>query len=95
MTAAPAQIAQRDLKVAEVAAILRVNPGKVLGWIHGGQLAAVDVSADTGVGRPRWRVSPADLARFRASRLSDFRPAPPRRRRRNPKKMRFFTELKA
>jgi hypothetical protein len=38
----------------------------VLAWIHGGELAAANVSA--GSGRPTWRVSEADLDRFLAGR---------------------------
>ena len=44
-----------------------VDPSKIIGWIKRGELRAIDVSACPG-GRPRYRISPADLAIFEASR---------------------------
>ena len=56
---------------------------KVLGWIHSGELPAVNFAASVG-GRPRWRISRADAEQFLRSRSST--PAPPAktRRRRQP-----------
>jgi len=53
-----------------------VNAGKVLGWIHSGELRAVNV-AEKLTGRARWRISPADLAVFEQRRSAV---APPRSR---------------
>jgi excisionase family DNA binding protein len=65
----------------EVARHLRVNADKVLAWIRSGELRAVNVA--TGLaGRPRWRVSLADLKAFIARRSA--RPAPAPRRRKRP-----------
>lgn len=67
---------------AEVAQQLAVDPGKVLDWIHSGQLVAVNVATNTG-GRPRWRVSQESLAEFLARRKSQLPPST--RSRRKPK----------
>jgi excisionase family DNA binding protein len=67
----PRQIADRN----------RISVDKVLAWIHTGQLRAVNVATRPG-GRPRWRISEADLACFEATRAAV--PAPPTRQR--PKK---------
>ncbi len=76
----PREIAvQRDVKV-EV----------VLGWIHSGELKAVDCSSRRG-GRPRWRISAEALARFDAKRASMPAPKIQRiRRRRDPAVIEFF-----
>jgi len=48
---------------SQVAQQLGVDQGKVLDWIHSGQLVAVNVATNSG-GRPRWRVSQESLAEF-------------------------------
>ena len=58
-----------------------VNPGKVLGWIGSGELSATNVAANL-LGRPRWRISPADIAIFE-QRRSSAAPLPKSRPRRN------------
>lgn len=72
---------QADLKVTDVAALLRVNMGKVLSWIATGELGAVDISLTHGVGRPRWRITREDLTAFRAGRRTSRQSTPPKRRR--------------
>jgi excisionase family DNA binding protein len=65
----------------EVGKRLGVNAEKVLGWIRSGELRAVDVSIHHGSGRPRWRISEADLEDFLHARSAT--PAPKTRRRRS------------
>jgi hypothetical protein len=58
-----------------------VSPDKVLGWIHSGELRAINVAARRG-GRPRWRIDPADLVVFEQARSAVPRAAArPKRRR--------------
>lgn len=60
-----------------------VGEHTVLGWIHRGELKAIDVSRQRG-GRPKWRVTAESLEAFELSRT----PTPPaprtRRRKRQP-----------
>jgi hypothetical protein len=49
-----------------------VGEHTVLGWIHLGELRAIDVSRTRG-GRPKWRISPESLAAFEELRT----PTPP------------------
>jgi Helix-turn-helix domain len=56
---------------------LGVNVHRVLAWIKGGQLAAVNVGDGS---RPRWRIMPDSLELFLASRSA--RPTPKVARRR-------------
>jgi excisionase family DNA binding protein len=59
--------ASSSFRVREVASRLAVTEGRVLSWIRSGKLRALDVSE--GAGRKhRWRILPADLAAFEASR---------------------------
>ncbi|MFZ1934594.1 MAG: helix-turn-helix domain-containing protein [Thermoguttaceae bacterium] len=57
-----------------------VDVHRVLGWIHNGELHAVNVG--DGAQRPRYRISPADLAAFEASRSATPQPKITRCRRR-------------
>lgn len=68
----------RMLTPPQVAKRLGVCPESVISWIRSGQLTAIDVSSRPGVGRPRFRISEADLQAFLASRAV----APPGQRRR-------------
>jgi len=71
----------RLLLVAEVAAKLNVGPDQVIALIRAHKLVAFDISVN---GRkPRWRVDPADLDRFLASRRPSAMPARSPRRRAN------------
>lgn len=56
----------------EIAERLRVDPAKVVGWIRAGELRASNVATKR-TGRPRWRISEADLQAFLAARM----PNPP------------------
>jgi hypothetical protein len=61
---------------------------RVIGWIQRGELRAINVG--DGAKRPRYRISPADLAAFEASRCVQP-PAPRvRRRRADPGIVQFF-----
>jgi excisionase family DNA binding protein len=64
------QLKQRPdslLTVRDVASQLRVNQSKILGWIAYNRLRAVNM-AKGALGRPRWRIRPADLDEFLAGR---------------------------
>ena len=66
----------RYLTPPQVAEQFRVNSAKVLMWIRTGELRATNVAASL-IGRPRWRISPADLAVFEQRRQAV---APPKTR---------------
>lgn len=57
------------LSPAAVAKSRRINTAKVLGWIHSGQLRAINYASRPD-GVPRWRIDPADLAAFDEARSS-------------------------
>ncbi len=59
----------RYLTVGEVAEIYRCGQDKVLAWINGNELEAIDVSSVDSK-RPQWRIRPDALARFEGSRSS-------------------------
>src|SRR5947208_1026281 len=68
------------LSPPEIAARLGVSPDKILAWLRSGELVGVNVATRAG-GRPRWRVSLADLADFERHRAAVTAPAPTPRRR--------------
>jgi excisionase family DNA binding protein len=70
------------LTTSEVAAQLAIDKGKVIFWIHSGQLVAVN-AASRADHKPRWRISSTELEAFLLRRQSQpAAPAPrPRRRR--------------
>jgi excisionase family DNA binding protein len=70
----------RYLSPPEIADRFGVDPAKVVGWIRKGELRAVNVG--NGPSRPRYRISPADLAAFEAGRAAGPRPKITRVRRR-------------
>lgn len=75
----------------QVAKLLLVKPGKVVGWIDSGELEAFNV-ANAGSKRPRWRITQEaldDFLRRRASRPASPKPAR-RRQRRTPDVIEFF-----
>ncbi len=72
----------------DVAEQYGVNAGKVLGWIRTGELRATNVAANL-LGRPRWRISPADLAVFE-QRRSAITPPKSRPRRKAVGVIEFF-----
>lgn len=71
---------QRRMTPPEVARILKVAPETVLTWIRSGELRGFNVGS--GAKRPRFRVSPADLADFEARRTVQPPVKPVRRRKR-------------
>jgi len=64
-----------------VAAMLGVEPAKVIGWIRRGELIAANLAESTS-GRPRYKIDPAELQRFLDRRSAGPLPKPVRRRRR-------------
>ncbi len=62
------------LTVRDVAALEKVHPEVVLGWIHCGDLKAWN-AATKNSGRPLWRIAKAELAAFKRRR--EARPNPP------------------
>ncbi len=70
------------LTVADVAKRLTIGDEQVLGFIKTGKLRASNVGL--GAKRPRWRIDPADLETFLASRRNS-QPAPSIRRNRRKK----------
>jgi excisionase family DNA binding protein len=63
------QIIRRWLSPPLLAEQLGIEPAKVIGWIHRGELRAVNV-ADKNGKRPRWRISPEALEEFLKPRTS-------------------------
>ena len=79
----------RYLSPPQVAERFGVDVHRVLGWIRRGQLHAVNVG--DGAQRPRYRVSPTDLALFEAARAAGPAPKMSRiRRRRDSQVTEFF-----
>lgn len=73
----------------KVAERLAVDSHRVLGWIRRGELRAVNVG--DGSQRPRFRISPADLALFEATRSAGPEPKISRvRRKKDPQITEFF-----
>ena len=83
------QVTSIYLSPPEVARRYGVDPAKVLGWIRRGELRALNVATHTG-GRPRYRISPADLAVFEAARAAGPAPKVTRRRRKDAGVIQFF-----
>jgi excisionase family DNA binding protein len=67
----------------EISHRLGINVSKVLSWIRCGDLRAVNVVGKLG-GRPRWRISVADLDAFLETRAA--KPPPPRLKKRRSSK---------
>jgi len=83
------QVTSPYLSPPQVAKRLAVDPSKILVWIKRGELRAVNVATHTGR-RPRYRISPADLAVFEAARAAGPQPKITRRRRKDPNVIQFF-----
>lgn len=69
------------LSSREIAKLLRVSPDKVLGWIRGGALKAVNVGNTS---RPQYRVSTDALEEFLTTREVQIPPKRSRARRQEP-----------
>jgi len=54
----------RYYSVQQAAETLSTDDEQVLGWIHSGELKAVNVAKNPRGKRPRWRIAEADLGRF-------------------------------
>ncbi len=59
-----------SLTVQDVCKRYHVKPEAVLGWIHTGQLRALDIRRELSGSRPRWRILPSDLEAFEARRAN-------------------------
>ena len=82
---------RRKITPRELATSWGIGVDKVLGWIHRGELRAINVSSKQGL-RPRFLIDLADVAAFEAAR-SVQPPMPPARRsrrRRDEKVTEFF-----
>lgn len=55
------------LTPSQIASSRHIRLAKIFSWIRSGQLRAVNL-AEAPNGRPRWRISEADLAAFEESR---------------------------
>jgi len=83
--------AQVKLTPPQVARRYGVSPERIISWIRSGELHAIDVSSRPGIGRPRFRVDPADLVAFDARRAVVTTPkASRRRKRKDPDVVEFF-----
>jgi len=82
--------APRKLTPPQVAKTYGVSPERIIAWIRAGELVAIDVSGRPGVGRPRFRIDPADLVAFDARRAVVTTPKASRRRRKDPSIVEFF-----
>ncbi len=76
--------------VEEIARRYGVTTHTVLGWIHRGELRALNVGRRPGARKPRWRIPADALADFEVGRTVTA-PAPRvRRRRQADETMRFY-----
>ena len=77
---------RRYTTVPREAAEMGIDQAKILGWIHRGELFAINVAERAG-GKPRWRIPTAAWQAFLESRGNrGAAPAPRAPRRRNAKK---------
>jgi excisionase family DNA binding protein len=65
---------QSRFSVGEIAKLLGVTEHTVLGWIHNGELRAINVGRTPHGKKPRWRVSAEALDEF--ERLRNATPQP-------------------
>jgi excisionase family DNA binding protein len=68
------------LSVRDVSERYGVSEHTVLGWIHSGELRAINVGRKAGAKKPRWRITQEALDAFEALRTPC--PLPPRTKRR-------------
>jgi len=84
---------RRKLTPPALAKRFGVKPSTVLRWIRDGELRAVDVSRQPGVGRPRFRIDEADVVAFENRRMPihrDRRQSARRRKKRDSDVVEFF-----
>lgn len=73
---------RQKIRPPALAKMWGVGVDKILGFIRRGELRAIDVSDNRGVGRPRYLIDLADIAAFEQSRAVVPPPPPVQRRRR-------------
>ena len=73
---------RRKYTPPEIGKMWGISADRVVAWIKVGQLRAIDVSSNPGIGRPRYRIDQADLIAFENSRAVHPPPSRPQRRRR-------------
>lgn len=78
------------LSIQETADSVGVKADTVRGWIKGGGLPAVNISAKPGGKRPRMKIHPDALEKFLAARTREPAPTPARKPRRQPAGVREF-----
>ncbi len=61
-----------------------VSEHTILGWIHSGDLRAVNVGRRLGAGKPRWRITQEALEAFEQLRTPTPTPQQTRRRKMRP-----------
>ncbi len=71
-----------------VAEMLGIDQGKVLAWIHTGQLIAVNV-AESLTSRPRWRIADSEVDAF-LNRRKTQPPQPVKRQRKSTGVIEFY-----
>ena len=69
------------LTVKHVCLQYGVSEHTVLGWIHSGELQAVNVGRRPGSKKPRWRITQQALQSFEAQRMAAPLPPQPKKRR--------------
>lgn len=81
---------RRKISPPELAAMWGIGVGKILDWIHRGELRAIDVSSKQG-GRPRYLIDLADVAAFETARsVQPPMPSARRNRRRRDQRVTEF-----
>jgi excisionase family DNA binding protein len=82
---------RRGWTPSELAALLRVSPDKVRGWIHSGELKAINV-AKVRCGRPQYIILPHHLEQFERGRQAAPTAKVPRRRKRASPAIDYFPD---
>ncbi len=77
------------LTVRDVARRYRVSPDKVRGWIKQGELPAINTAARM-CGKPRWVITPEELASFEAKRRAVTSPKPTPRRKKQSQMVDYY-----
>ena len=71
----------RFLTPAQIAELLQIDVGKVIGWIRTGELPAVNVAKSRHGAKGRWRIAESDFEDFLLRRRTQPPPPKPTRRR--------------